>query len=289
MCFFVCACRSAPTDDFLFLPPTLPPSGSPPSPRFASNNSASPVLVLPERSRPSAAFPHLSPSIFSSQRAREQLIWATAGSLFSSFIAQPFEAGKVLSQVQYLPRRTSLPKPAGPDSVHEAEGTTEDEEEPNDEEDAQAYFEELIVNASSLQRIPEEDVLGGVARKGVDADGYVLRTDEDGVKMEWVLKRGEANGPFAMTKRLWNGEGPTAPWKGEFQSSWYPTLPSSRAQLECRSPGQGPEGRGGERGSSRACCRNVTSNLEPPTDSSVTSLHTVLRPESQTVTATGEI
>lgn len=86
---------TAPPDDFLFLPPTLPPSSSSVRPK--------PVLVLPESARPSsdslAGLAGLGSSAFTDRRAREALLWSAAGSLFSSFLAQPFETGKVLSQV----------------------------------------------------------------------------------------------------------------------------------------------------------------------------------------------
>lgn len=196
------------------------------------------MLVLPESSRPQFAVA-LPPSLSSSSNAQNALLWSLGSSFLSSFLAQPFESGKILAQVQYLPRRSfarqgfqrrpSSLKEAKEASLHPQEEEEEEEgekevEEISDEEDAQAYFQDLLSQASQL------NTTGQVGeRRETDADGYVLRRvggggGGKGERDEWVMKRGySGDGPWAMTKRLWNDEGPGAPWKGAF-FSFFPSL-----------------------------------------------------------------
>lgn len=158
--------------------------------------------------------------------AREQLVWAAAGSLFSSFIAQPFEACKILAQVQHLPRRPPTvrsdsqpgPPPTGEDEQEQEddEGEGAGERDLDDEDEVRTFFEDAV-ERSRAPKVPLEAPI----KPTVNADGYVLRTGADGVEREWILRRGrgEGNGPWSLTKRMWNGEGPSAPWKGALHSS----------------------------------------------------------------------
>jgi hypothetical protein len=220
--------NAAPADDFLFLPPQLPhASGSNASASSSTSSSSSagrfkssssPVLVLPEASRP-AAFGGVGlggdGSADATFRAtRDALLWSLGASFLSSFVAQPFETGKVLSQIQYLPRRSFATLQEAAQRA-EGSGTPEVEEMPEDDDDAQAFFEDLVAVAASKPRAASTGPAGD--RRQTDAEGYVLRRGSDGdePRDEWVMKRGySGDGPWAMTKRLWNDEGPGAPWKG---------------------------------------------------------------------------
>lgn len=197
------------------------------------------MLVLPESSRPQFTVA-LPPSLSSSSNAQNALLWSLGSSFLSSFLAQPFESGKILAQVQYLPRRSfarqgfqrrpSSLKEAKEASLRRDEEEEEEEEdggkegeEISDEEDAQAYFQDLLSQASQSATMGEQG-----ERRETDADGYVLRRvgggGAKGERDEWVMKRGySGDGPWAMTKRLWNDEGPGAPWKGAF-FSFLPSL-----------------------------------------------------------------
>lgn len=246
---------AAPADDFLFLPPQLPHASSSSangssssSSRFKpSSSSSSPVLVLPESSRSQFGGVGLSSSAAgggdaSFRATRDALLWSLGSSFLSSFVAQPFEAGKVLAQIQYLPRRsfTTLQleqqqrqqqqqADGGGPADGSGGGGTPEVDELSDDDDAQAYFEDLVAVASKTRVKPD------VVRRQTDADGYVVRRGSDGddVRDEWVMKRGySGDGPWAMTKRLWNDEGPGAPWKGVSSSS----LPGLRL-FEAARPG----------------------------------------------------
>lgn len=225
---------AAPADDFLFLPPQLPhasgsssanASGSSSSSSTSARlkSSSSPILVLPETSRPTFGGVGLGGdgSTDASFRAtRDALLWSLGASFLSSFVAQPFETGKVLSQIQYLPRRSFATLQEAAQRA-EGTGTPEVEEMPDDDDDAQAYFEDLVAVAAYKPRTTSTTGPTG-DRRQTDAEGYVLRRGSDGdePRDEWVMKRGySGDGPWAMTKRLWNDEGPGAPWKSTFCSS----------------------------------------------------------------------
>lgn len=211
-------CRlSAHHRDFLCSPQPCFTSSS----RFTSSSSrASPVLVLPEASRPTfggVGIDGLSSLLGAKGKAaREQFVWAAAGSLFSSFIAQPFEAGKILAQVHHRPRRPptvrSNSRPGPPtgedeDEQEDGEGEGAGERDLDDEDEVRTFFEDAGERSRARSRRRSTTV---------DADGYVLRTGADGVERERILRRGrgEGNGPGGLTKRMWNGEAPSAPWKG---------------------------------------------------------------------------
>ncbi|CED84964.1 Mitochondrial substrate/solute carrier [Phaffia rhodozyma] len=199
---------------------------------YARETVAPPALVLPEASR--SNFPSLSSTTNQSFKSyRDQFVWTLGTSFLSSFLAQPFESGKVLSQIQYLPRKRLLLSggaSANATSSREPPPVSEEPIDPtelSDEEDAQAYFEDLVTEANRANQ--EASLSVPIRPRETDVDGYVVRRpsfrgrstgldrpeDLGEAKLEWIMEIGySGDGPWAMTKRLWNEEGPAGPWKG---------------------------------------------------------------------------
>ncbi|KAF8624816.1 hypothetical protein AX15_005703 [Amanita polypyramis BW_CC] len=120
----------------------------------------------------------------------------------STAIANPWEVGKLLLQVQWVPRDAGEPEPTN-------------NVDPNDNEDALSdgsnediYF--VDPNATPTVRHS--------APKPTDEQGYVLRHSvmEEGTRPEYIIPVGSANGVWGMIKRIgrFRGEGWLALWKG---------------------------------------------------------------------------
>ncbi|KAK4703513.1 hypothetical protein P7C70_g2702, partial [Phenoliferia sp. Uapishka_3] len=130
----------------------------------------------------------------------------------STALVMPFEVGKTLAQVQWVPREGLEPVVwAGSEDVVEEEVV-----ELDDEAEAEAYFEDLQARGPSSFLPP----LNAPPRP-VSPSGYLTRsgvTDEAlGTKPEWVMPVVVQGGVWDMMKTLgrWKGEGWSSLWKGQ--------------------------------------------------------------------------
>ncbi|KAI9511782.1 mitochondrial carrier [Russula earlei] len=117
-------------------------------------------------------------------------------------IAMPWEVGKCLLQVQWVPRDA--------EQVDDAEPPTEEvvEEMSDDESGEELYFTEPLNSGTSRYPIP----------RPADERGYVVRKNvmEESTRPDYVIPVGSADGVWAMMKTVgrFRGEGWLALWKG---------------------------------------------------------------------------
>nr|GAT47316.1 predicted protein [Mycena chlorophos] len=119
----------------------------------------------------------------------------------SSAIAMPWEVGKLLLQVQWVPRDAGEPDPT---------------ELPDDEDDA---LSDASNDNDSYFADPNATPLAGSSTlRPTDEQGYVVRRSvlEEGTRPEYIIPVGSANGVWGMIKRVgrFRGEGWLALWKG---------------------------------------------------------------------------
>ncbi|GAA5863945.1 hypothetical protein JCM8547_005289 [Rhodosporidiobolus lusitaniae] len=129
-------------------------------------------------------------------------------------LVQPFEVGKTLAQVQWVPR-DGLEPFIGYDLAELEEESVEIE----DENEAEAYFEDLQNLAQPSFKPPTS-----VPPRPTSPSGYLQRSgvgDEAlGTKPEWVMPIVVQGGVWDMIKAVgrWKGEGWASLWKGQLTS-----------------------------------------------------------------------
>ncbi|KAG6817625.1 hypothetical protein H0H87_006253 [Tephrocybe sp. NHM501043] len=115
----------------------------------------------------------------------------------STAIAMPWEVGKLLLQVQWVPRDAG--EPEEPETLDDNDDTLSDSS--NDD----SYF-------TDPQATPH------TAPRPTDEQGYVIRRSvlEEGTRPEFIIPVGSASGVWDMMKRIgrFRGEGYMALWKG---------------------------------------------------------------------------
>ncbi|KAK2462017.1 hypothetical protein APHAL10511_006480 [Amanita phalloides] len=119
----------------------------------------------------------------------------------STAIANPWEVGKLLLQVQWVPRDAGEP-----------ESTVNVEESDNEDALSDASNEDLyFVDPNATPTIKH------TPSKPTDEQGYVIRRSvmEEGTRPEYIIPVGSANGVWGMIKRIgrFRGEGLLALWK----------------------------------------------------------------------------
>ncbi|KAG1749725.1 mitochondrial carrier domain-containing protein [Suillus paluster] len=129
----------------------------------------------------------------------------------STALVMPLEVGKLLLQIQWIPK--DGPAPSG--QAHEEEEAEEALSDSTNEDES--YFADPV--ASHIQY---------PAPKPVDDQGYVVRTSvlEDGTRPEYIIPVGSMNGAWDMVKRVaaFRGEGWLSLWKGLFTSCVHDVL-----------------------------------------------------------------
>ncbi|KAI6133316.1 mitochondrial carrier [Pisolithus croceorrhizus] len=130
----------------------------------------------------------------------------------STALAMPLEVGKLLLQIQWVPRDAL----STPSDTEEQGEDGEDLSDTTNEEDS--YFVEPGVSPTHKYPAP----------KLVDDDGYVVRTSvmEEGTRPEYIIPVGTAKSTWAMVTRLvsFRGEGWFSPWKGLFTTCIHDVL-----------------------------------------------------------------
>ncbi|KDE05875.1 hypothetical protein MVLG_03818 [Microbotryum lychnidis-dioicae p1A1 Lamole] len=151
-----------------------------------------------------------------------------AGSLLKAFVmssilsfsgtalVMPFEVGKTLAQVQWVPKDgLEPPNWAAPDEAH-----YEQDEEPielEDEAEAEAYFSDL----SNIAKPGFAPPTSGAPPRAVSPSGYLRRDgvvdERSGTKPEWIMPVVVQGGVWDMIKHVgrWKGEGWASLWKGQ--------------------------------------------------------------------------
>ncbi|KAJ7630582.1 mitochondrial carrier domain-containing protein [Roridomyces roridus] len=120
----------------------------------------------------------------------------------SSAIAMPWEVGKLLLQVQWVPRDAGQPEPSDVPPEEDDEDALSDASNEND-----SYFAD-----------PNATPEAGSSLRPTDDQGYVTRRSvlEESTRPEYTIPVGSADGVWGMIRRVgrFRGEGWLALWKG---------------------------------------------------------------------------
>lgn len=189
---------------WFFTPPSIQtgPSSRPPPPTQTTGN---PSHTFPSRPAQNSIF-ELSPTL--AEPGGRDLVFPLkmliAGALIgytTTAIAMPWEVGKCLLQVQWVPRDA--------EQVDDSEPLTEEvAEEISDESGEESYFADPLNVVSSRFPVPHPS----------DEQGYVVRRNvmEESTRPDYIIPVGSVDGVWAMMKKLgqFPGEGWLALWKG---------------------------------------------------------------------------
>ncbi|PFH50759.1 hypothetical protein AMATHDRAFT_60382, partial [Amanita thiersii Skay4041] len=142
------------------------------------------------------------PTVTHAGQFLKTLVASTLLQYTTTAAAMPWEVGKVLLQVQWVPRDAGEPEPT--EYVEEVENEDAFSDASNDD----AYFADP--SATPTAKYP--------APKPTDEQGYVIRRSvmEEGTRPEYIIPVGSADGVWGMIKRVgrFRGEGWLALWKG---------------------------------------------------------------------------
>ncbi|KAI0724223.1 mitochondrial carrier domain-containing protein [Cerioporus squamosus] len=202
---------TTPSNAWSFVPPSLAQdntnsSSIPPAPGPSTLNGWS------TRSAPNPLF-ELSSSLTDDDSGLDitslakELLAAALLQYATSAIAQPWEVGKTLLQVQWVPRDPADIAPeAGVEVVEEEEELSDSSSNEND-----SYFADPT--AERPPRPPRQ----------ADEEGYIIRHSvlDEGTQPEYVIPTGSADGTWGMMKRVgrFRSEGWLALWKGLLTSA----------------------------------------------------------------------
>ncbi|GAA6003351.1 hypothetical protein JCM10207_000289 [Rhodosporidiobolus poonsookiae] len=182
-----------------------------------SGTNTPPSLRLPATDRYSSSVGDLDDAAAASVNAGSMLRAFVTSSLLSFTgvaMVQPFEVGKTLAQVQWVPK-DGLEPFIGYDMTELEEESVEIE----DENEAEAYFEDLQNVAQPSFKPPTQ-----APPRPTSPSGYLQRTgvgDEAlGTKPEWIMPIVVQGGVWDMIKAVgrWKGEGWASLWKGQLTS-----------------------------------------------------------------------
>jgi len=197
-----------PSQAWTFVPPT-PAAAKATEPLL--EDPSSPVHQWSMRPSPNSIF-DLSPSLDLSEPSginAAQLFKAVVASAIlqytSTAIVMPWEVGKMLLQVQWVPRDAGEPEPLNSEVVEDDHGDAMSDSSNDDD----SYF--VDPNGLPAHRPP-------TLRARTDEQGYVVRRSvlEEGTRPEYIIPVGSADGVWGMMKRVgrFRSEGWLALWKG---------------------------------------------------------------------------
>lgn len=199
-----------PSQAWTFVPPIPAAAVKAASQRLPEGLNA-PVHQWSMRPSPNSIF-DLSPSLDLSEPSginAAQLFKAIVASAIlqytSTAIVMPWEVGKMLLQVQWVPRDAGEPEPLDSEVVED----DHDDAMSDSSNDNDSYFTDP--NGVSTNRPP-------TLRARTDEQGYVIRQSvlEEGTRPEYIIPVGSADGVWGMMKRVgrFRPEGWLALWKG---------------------------------------------------------------------------
>ncbi|GAA5894545.1 mitofusin complex protein UGO1 [Sporobolomyces salmoneus] len=207
-------------------------SWSSPSSSSAPASSVPPSLRYPPTDRYASSLPEFeSPGGGGGLPSGGTLLKAFVTSSLLSFtgvaLVQPFEVGKTLAQVQWVPRSGVLEML---DENHQGDDSKEDDII-RDESEAEAYFSDLTSvsqpgfappSSSSSHLAPP---LSSPSVRTTDPSGYLTTI----TRPEWVMPIVVQGGVWEMIKSIsrWKGEGYGALWKGQLTTFIYDTISTS--------------------------------------------------------------
>ncbi|KAI0639082.1 mitochondrial carrier [Trametes polyzona] len=197
-----------PSNAWSFVPPSLQENASAPANPPVSGPSSSNQWST--RTAPNPLF-ELSSSLSGDDSGLDitslakELLAAALLQYATNAIAQPWEVGKTLLQVQWVPREPES------DAAHHyhadgAEGAVDDDAELSDSSNDDSYFAD-----PTAEKPPKPP-------RPADEHGYIIRQSvlEEGTQPDYVIPVGSADGTWGMMKKVagFRAEGWLALWKG---------------------------------------------------------------------------
>ncbi|GLB36473.1 putative mitochondrial carrier (TC 2.A.29) family protein [Lyophyllum shimeji] len=206
-----------PSSAWAFLPPAQPqpvsgpePSPSGPSYQWSARPSHNSIFDL------SPSLDLSEPSGVNVTNLFKALVASAVLQYTSTAIANPWEVGRLLLQVQWVPRNAGEPE--------EPELVEENDDAMSDSSNDDSYFAD-----------PHAAPTRHTAPRPTDDQGYVIRRSvlEEGTRPEYVIPVGSADGVWGMIKRIvrFPGEGWLALWKGLLTSTAMEMLSSTTQPL----------------------------------------------------------
>ncbi|GAA5873217.1 hypothetical protein JCM16303_001055 [Sporobolomyces ruberrimus] len=139
-------------------------------------------------------------------------------------LVQPFEVGKTLAQVQWIPKIGVL------ESIEDPNNHSNQDDDVQDEAEAESYFADLSsVSQPGFAPPPSSSSSSHLAPpRPTDPSGYLPRSDSL-TRPEWVMPIVVQGGVWDMIKTIgrWKGEGYQSLWKGQLTTFIYDTLSTS--------------------------------------------------------------
>ncbi|KAF9458351.1 mitochondrial carrier domain-containing protein [Collybia nuda] len=184
----------------------VPPSTTSPPVKITQPTSSGPTYQWSTRPSHNSIF-DLSPSLdltepsnINATNLLKTLVASAVLQYSSTAIAMPWEVGKLLLQVQWVPRDAGEPE--------EPEITEDNDDALSDSSNDDSYFADP--HSTSTARL--------AAPRPTDDQGYVIRRSvlEVSTRPEYIIPVGSADGVWGMMKRIgrFRGEGWLALWKG---------------------------------------------------------------------------
>ncbi|KDQ20648.1 hypothetical protein BOTBODRAFT_151452 [Botryobasidium botryosum FD-172 SS1] len=201
---------SPPSDNWEFVPSSSPTSSAAtPDHSWSTRPSKPSVFDL------SPAYPSEDDLDFRS--VIKPLIGAALLQFAGTAIANPFEVGKTLLQIQWVPKSGSLVS-----ETLDTEETEEDEGELSDSSEA-SYFQDPS-ETTTFAPTPHRP-------RRVDEQGYVIRQSvlDRSTRPDYIIPVGPQEGVWGMIKRVgrWKTEGWLSLWKGQLTTCVIDTATAS--------------------------------------------------------------
>ncbi|GAA5923921.1 mitofusin complex protein UGO1 [Sporobolomyces koalae] len=198
---------------------------NPPAP--SSSRSTPPSLRYPPASTSDSAHDRYASSLDYDAGALPSagtLLHALVTSSLLSFtgvaLVQPFEVGKTLAQVQWVPKDGVL------DLVQPEDNAADHDDVIHDETEAEHYFADLASVSEPGFAPPSAAGEHLSLPRPVDPAGYLSDT---AARPEWVMPIVVQGGVWDMIKAIgrWKGEGWKSLWKGQLTTFIYDTISTS--------------------------------------------------------------
>ncbi|OSD05896.1 mitochondrial carrier [Trametes coccinea BRFM310] len=199
-----------PSNAWSFVPPALAPENSTAAGHPPLSGPSSSAHQWSTRTAPSNPLFDLGSSLAGDDSGLDvaslakELLASLLLQYATNALAQPWEVGKTLLQVQWVPRDTG-------DVVHDGADPVDDEGELSDSSNDDSYFAD-----PSAEKPPKP-------LRAADEQGYIIRQSvlEEGTQPDYVIPVGSADGTWGMMKKVagFRTEGWLALWKGLFTTA----------------------------------------------------------------------
>ncbi|TDL28763.1 mitochondrial carrier [Rickenella mellea] len=219
---------SSPQQPWSFLPPPQNGSASPSPPinsSSLSDTATTTTYTWSTHPPPNSIYDlapglNLEPSVPNIRLLARTILASALLQYMSTGIAMPWEVGRILLQVQYVPRDVGVSAaPAEDADIVQVEEDESQEVRESSIDIEDVYFTEDVTPGAPLARFHPP------RQRQTDEQGYVVRQSvaDTELRPEYVIPVGSADGVWSMMKCVgrWRPEGWLALWKGTCQLTSY--------------------------------------------------------------------